>query len=220
MVSTQLDSYFGIIEERVPPEGYELATGNTNTFRYNDKGILQDSVYKDGIKSTTTTYDVNADVAGSTTSFSFAGLTPSGNVYTLGNVSTGLEKYYVTDNGLVNKYSIEFKGSSPISDGITNDFTTITTYDVKGNVIGSTGTNASTVTTLASGQTDIDPTMPGFQIDSSTNHTDEILNSGTVTGHRETYAGKNQSGTQTSETLFDSNWHKTESTIGGTSTST
>ena len=43
MVSTQLDSYFGIIEERVPPEGYKEAQ-----ILWEDCNRLEFSVKTDG----------------------------------------------------------------------------------------------------------------------------------------------------------------------------
>ena len=196
----------------------EPLTGNTITFRYNDKGILQNSVYKDGVKTTTTTYDSNSEVTDTITKFDFnvPGVTKLGNIYTVGNLTSGLEKYTVnTVDGIdeVLTYSITYSDTNTAADGIKNDFTSSTTYDAQGKVISRQDTNVSTDTNPLSSQTDVDVTTLGIQIESSINT--KVTNSNG--SHAETSRIINQFGTQDSKYFYDANWNLTEVISSGQS---
>ncbi len=194
---------------------------NSNTMNYNSSGILQTSVKQEGVRTTTTSYNSNAEPTVTTTGFNFGSSSSASD-----SVGTyyldGTTKYYVnnTTDKTVLKYSTTYTGSNTYTDwqnhSIRSDYTSTTTYDATGKVISSGGTNISTDTdtNATNTQTDIDLTKLGVQIDSSSYTTIENSN-GT---HTQKSDWTNQWGTGKSETDYDAKWQVTKSTNGGTNT--
>lgn len=122
----------------------EYVEGNSsNKFNYNGLGVLQNSVYTQGVKTTTSTY-ANEILTTTTTSFDFTGKElKSGNYYEVveeNGTDKITTKYYVDSKDQVTKYSVESAGSDTFG-GTKSIYTNTTTYDKDGVIISESGSN-------------------------------------------------------------------------------